>query len=211
MKITDIKQQKNNKNRFAVFIDNKFSFGLSDIELSYFKLKINDDISEKKYEDIKENIIFNNAKDKALKFLSYKMRSEKEVCNKLKEYGYTESIIKKVIDKLKEYNYINDVEFAISFIKYKSNLKGYGKQHIKYELIKKGIDNCTIDDLFQNLDINETEKALNFIEKKLKGSTKLDTKEKQKLFAYLERKGYCYNIIKTAFKQYIEQNKNIDV
>jgi len=210
MKITNIKQQKSNKDRFSVFIDNEFYFELSSIELSYFKLKINDNISEEKCKNIKENITFNNAKDKALKFLSYKIRSEKEIYNKLKEYEYTESIIKKVIDKLKEYNYINDVEFAISFIKYKYNLKGYGKQRIKYELIKKGIDSCIIDDLFQKLDINETEKALNFIEKKLKGNINLEIKEKQKLFAYLERKGYCYNIIKAAFKQYIDQNKNID-
>jgi len=52
------------------------------------------------------------AKNKALKFLSYRMRSTKEVMDKLKREGFQDFIIQDTIDYLKNYNLIDDLQFA---------------------------------------------------------------------------------------------------
>ena len=60
--------------------------------------------------------------NQALRFLSYRPRSEKEVRNKLKIKSEKLKIedstvtIDKIIQKLKEYNFINDLEFAKKWV-----------------------------------------------------------------------------------------------
>ena len=49
MIITAITQQKNNKDRYSVFIDDNFAFGLIMQDIVYFKLKQGEEISQEKY------------------------------------------------------------------------------------------------------------------------------------------------------------------
>lgn len=202
MIITNIEKQKKNENRFSVFIDNKFAFGIDGVDLLYLKIKIGSKLSDKEYNYIIENILYQKAKDKAIKYISYKLRTEKEVYNKLKEQDYDDITIQKVIELLKTYDYINDKEFTKSYIHDKFNLKGYGSERIKYELKSKGVDEQIIKDELNQSNINEVDKALMLLDKKLKGNFDIEFKEKQKIFGFLLRRGFNYDTIKRAFDNY---------
>ena len=52
------------------------------------------------------------AKDTALKFLSYGMKTEKQVADKLKEKDFAEEVIRDTLAYLKDLRYIDDMNYA---------------------------------------------------------------------------------------------------
>ena len=199
MKITDIQQQKKNNERFSVFIDGEFRFGLSSVDVLFFKLKIGDEITEERCQYILENVIFTKARDRALKYLGFKARTEREVLKKLQEYEYPEEIILRVVELVKRYNYVNDENFATAYVKDRVKLKGYGKQKIKYELRERGVSESIIESCLEEIPLNELENAVKYISKKTKNPN--DPKERNRIYNALVRRGFSYEIIQTAFEQ----------
>lgn len=206
MKITKIEKQKNNLKRYSVFIDDEFAFGIDELDLLYYKLSENTQIDETKYNFILENVIYNKAKNKAVKYISYQPRTEKEVTEKLKECEYSDDIIFRVIETMKKYNYINDKEYAKNFLTSKLNLKGYGIFKISFDLKQKGISDDIINDIIENTELNENKRALEVLEKKLRGKKISDYKEKQKLYNFLLRRGFSYDVIKEAVNNFQEND-----
>lgn len=207
MIITKIEKQKNNNKRYSIFIDNEFAFGIDEIDLLYYKLKENEPLDNEKYEYILNKLLLKRAKDKALKYLGYKMRSKNQVIKKLQEYEFPSNVINKVIKVLEKYNYINDKDFAKAFIKDKLNLKGHGVFKISYDLKMLGVDEEIFKKyLYDEKFINEEKKAKDLLLKKLgnKNIEDLDYKEKQKIYAYLARRGFSYDSIKKAFNSLLE-------
>lgn len=207
MIITKIEKQKNNNKRYSIFIDNEFAFGIDEVDLLYYKLKENQPLDKQKYDYITNELLLKRAKDKALKYLGYKMRSKNQVVEKLKQDDFPDYVITKVINFLQKYNYINDDDFAKAFIKEKVNLKGYGVYKISYDLKKLGVDPQIFEKYLYNTDfINEEEKVKTLLTKKLKGQSlqNLDYKEKQKIYAYLARRGFSYDSINKGFNNLLE-------
>ena len=54
MIITDIKKQVKDTERYSIYIDNKFVFGLSGVDVLYYRLQIGNEISQEKYDEILE-------------------------------------------------------------------------------------------------------------------------------------------------------------
>ncbi len=204
MRITDLQYQRNKK-RINVFIDNEFSFGI-DEELKFkYSIHIDDEISPEFIEGIiraEEQLKSNN---QALRLLSFRQRSEKEIEEVLRRKGYNEENILHTINYLKQNKYIDDEYFTKSFIRDKQNLNGYGSQRIKYELIKKGVSKELIENYLLDNPDEEYELALNIASKKLKSYKEEDKKSTwNKLGAYLQRKGYSYEIISKVLRKLLE-------
>ncbi|MCD8158882.1 MAG: RecX family transcriptional regulator [Clostridiales bacterium] len=208
MIITDIQRQKNNEKRFSVYIDGKFSFGVSDIDLLYYKLKTGDELSESKYNEIINNNTYIKARDTALRFLGYRMRSWREIDDRLKRGEFPEDIRERVIAFLEEYGYIDDRAFAKAYIDEKRRLKGYGGIRLKQELYQKGISREIIDELSDELSEDNIETIKKAIDKKLKGNTVSDRKELQRLYGYLMRKGFSYEQSKEALEEYTKETED---
>lgn len=198
MKITDIKKQKNNPKRYSVFVNGDFAFGLDEVDVLYYKLLNCDEISEEKFNFIKENTVFNKARDTAIKYLSFKARTKKEVADKLAEKDFTEDIIDKVIVLLEKYNYIDDYSYAGSFLRDKFNINGFGTERIKYELKQRGISEEIIEKVIEENCFDEIKKAAELIERKY-GAYEFDIKERRKIEGFLLRRGFSFSTIKDAF------------
>ncbi len=207
MIITNIERQKNNEKRFSVYIDGKFSFGVTDIDLLYYKLRIGEALSEEKYREIVCNNAYIKARDTALRFLGYRMRSRREVSDRLKKDDFSEEIRERVLSFLEEYGYIDDEAFAKAYIEEKKRLKGYGGIRLKQELIMKGISREIIDGLSEELESDDIDIIKKAIEKKLKGGSVSDRKELQRLYGYLMRKGFPYEKCKEALTEYNEETE----
>lgn len=208
MTITKIEKQVNNQKRYSIYIDEKFAFGVSEEDLIYFKLKENSDITEQRYNYIMEYVIYTKAKDKAYKFLGYKARSEKEVRDKLTKENYPQEIIDRIIELFKHYNYINDENYTKAYINNRIKFKPRAKRMLKYELAQKGIDSDTIENIIDSSNIDETDIAINLLQKKLKNKKDIEQKEKQRIYNYMLRRGFDYETINKAFKEVL--NLHID-
>ncbi len=204
MKITSIEPQKN-KNRVNIYVDNLFSIGIEEELRFKYKLEIGMEVNDAFIKDILRVEEQNKVTNHALKLLSYRQRSEKEIYDALKRKGFEDSYIENVINYCKEYNYLDDRAFAESFIKDKINLNKYGPERIKYELILKGISKDIINELLV-IDYDEQyEIAMKIAEKKLKSYEKDDRNSiYRKLSGFLQRKGYPYDIISKVIKEILK-------
>jgi regulatory protein len=200
--VTKIETQKRNPKRKSVFIDGKFAFGLDEEVLYKSGLKKGESLTEQQIKKITKEERKKEAKDVALRFLSFQRRTEKQIREKLQKKGFDEKTIKATIDKLKEFDLINDLEFATSWVKDRLAFKPRGKKLLKQELYKKGISKETIEQVTQELCQDEDKLALELLEKIKKRYKSLEPKvAKRRMFGFLLRRGFAYETTKKALNQ----------
>jgi len=147
--------------------------------------------------------------NKALEFLSYRTRSEKEVRDKLKLKQAEPEVIEKVISKLKEKRFINDEEFARQWIENRERFRPRSLRLIKLELRQKGIEDEIIERIISNdefLISNDLEQAKKLVEKRIGKVRDLPRQEiYQKLGRFLASKGFNWDTIKKAIDEILEK------
>ena len=130
------------------------------------------------------------AKLKALGLLNYMDRTEAGLRQKLKEKSYSDEVIEQTMDYVKSFGYINDVSYAERYILNKQNSKS--RQEIYMALLQKGISKEDIEQAMEQC--YETEEEIEAIrrlcEKKHFLAESSSDAEKQKMYAYLLRKGF---------------------
>ncbi len=144
----------------------------------------------------------------ALRFLSYRTRSEKEIREKLKSKKVEPITIEKIILKLKKYKFIDDVEFAKGWIEGRLRFKPRSLRLIKMELKQKGISDDIIDRIINDkgLMINDLEQAKILVEKRIGRLKGLD-KQKiyEKLGRFLASKGFNWDTIKKSIDEILDK------
>lgn len=181
-----------NKKKYKIICDD-FAFALYKREISKYHIEIGSEMDEKVWQEICDEVLFKRAKDRALYLLESFERTEYQLYQKLKDGYYPIVIIERVIAFLKQYNYINDVEYARRYIEcymYKKSIKC-----IETELYKKGIKKDVFDGLVCIDDEIEIEQIKQILSKKKYLEKANDIKEKNKIFNYILRRGYSFEMI----------------
>lgn len=153
-------------------------------------------MQDSKVEEIFEKVYF-----KILNFISYNLRSEKEVSDRLTKYlsryrissSEKNDLSVKLTSKLEESGYLDDLNFAFSYIKSVSDSKKpISKRKIIHFLMKKGVPRDIISDALNSLPADfSRSNAVKDAEKKLRLLGNIDEfSKKRKLYDYLFRKGY---------------------
>lgn len=210
-KITDIKPQKIKK-RFNIYLDGKFAFGLPAETLVKAGLKIDQKISEEKVEKLIKEDEFIKFYDRVLKFLSYRPRSEKELQDWFKKKKVGSETQKLIEKKLKKLGYFNDRDFAQWWIEQRMTFRPFGKRRLALELRQKGISREIIDEELAGLKDEElSQLAEKVAKKKLKSLKNLPFFEaRQKLTAFLARRGFGWEIIKEVVAKTLKRKYNKD-
>lgn len=205
MKITSIKTQKRKRDRVSIFIDDTFSFGISEETSFKLGLCVGMEITDEFINEILMEEEGHKVLDSALNFLSYRARSEKELYKRLKQKEYPNNLILQTIDYCKERGYLDDKEFALSFIRDKTNINKYGPKKIRYELYKKGVSQDIIDEVLVPDKNEEYDRALELGLKKI-NKYKNDNRDAiyRKLGGFLQRKGYSHDIVYKVLREIVE-------
>lgn len=192
--ITKIQAQKA-KNRFNIFINGKYSFAVDDTILVTEGLYKGKELKEAEIEELREKGEASKAYQAALNYLSYKMRSEKEIREHLKQKDY--EMIDPVIEKLKKHQYINDKEYGKSFVRTSFQLKNEGPKKIERKLVEKGLSNEEILTGLEEYSLEQQkENALKATEKTLKRQKNKSNREiQQKVREQLMLNGFESDII----------------
>ena len=192
MVITKISKAK--KFQSLIYVDNQFYCALDNDILTLNNLKVGQEISRERLDKIAFDSDFKRAKEKAFYILERRDHSSFELVSKLKR-DYSEEVALKVTDKMKTLGLINDESFARKYTEELLNSKCYSKYRAKLELLKKGIDKDTINDILSNFEIDEEENIRNLLEKKYKNAF-TDEKIKRRAVAFLQRQGYKFENIR---------------
>ncbi|NJD03259.1 MAG: regulatory protein RecX [Ruminiclostridium sp.] len=198
MKITSIEKNKRSKDRFSVYIDNRFSFSIS--EDDYLSLNLYDKsvLSQVEIDYIKNTINFRAAKNCALRFLSYKLRTEKEVRIKLHDDGFDGDSIEMAINELKALGYINNKIYVQKYVFDRSKLKPKSKKLIKFELLGKGIQEEIIDEVLNDWNVDERSVAESLVKRKFGKYDFNDDNVKRKAYMFLKHRGYSHDVIESV-------------
>ena len=149
--------------------------------------------------------------EKALKklmhYCAYRDRSEKEVQDKLKEYGLKRDEEEEIIATLKADRFIDNRRFAENFARGKFFYNKWGKRKIRQYLQQHRISPELIREALKEIDDKDYRKTIrHLIEMKIK---QYETKDKEQLLAkiyrYLEAKGYepgeFYELLKDEIRK----------
>lgn len=139
---------------------------------------------------------------KALKFLSFRPRSEKEISDYLIKKKADINLVNSIIEKLKIQKFLNDLEFAKWWIEQRTEFKPKGLRLIELELKQKGISKDLIDELrIKNYELwkDDLTKAKELLEKYRKRFEGLDRQKiYQRAGGFLGRRGFDWETIKSA-------------
>jgi len=196
--ITTLQFQKKDKNRVNIFLNGQYAFAIH-INLA-LRLKKGQILSEIEISELKQADMVYRAYELALRYLSYRARSEHELQIYLEEKGYQPSIIKATISRLVEDDYLDDEAFARSWLTDRERLKPRGKRALRYELRQKGVTEAVINKVL--VDLDEPTSAWRAIEPKLRQWQRLDQASFQKkLMGFLSRRGFDYEVCYQVYEQ----------
>lgn len=206
--ITDIKIKKNNLNIVKLYINSEVFAEIDYSVVQDLNLHIGETVSEQMLEIIEQNSMLSSAKIEAIRFLSYRPRSEWEIEKKLYNKKYQLNIIKNTINWLKEENLINDRDFAIQWIRYQVGKKPAGRIKLRNELFKKRIDkkiiDSAIDSFFEQYE-DELALAKQLIRKKQFSLHSKNIELKPvKIISLLKRQGFSNTVIQRIYEEFLE-------
>jgi len=190
--VTRLEPQKKNPQRLNVYLDGEFAFGISRAAVPW--LDEGAQLSPQKITDLQQKDQFENAYQRALNFLSFRIRSEKEIQQNLQKYEVSEDVIDDVLEKLRSVSLLDDQEFAKQWIENRIQFRPRGKRALSSELFQKGLSGQIIEDALSDLD--EEGLAFDCARQKISKFKDLEQKKfQEKLSSYLNRRGFPYSII----------------
>lgn len=197
MKITKISEQIKNPNRVSIFLDGKYSFSLNLDQLLDEKLKISQDIDEQALNDLKKKSDLGKMRLRTIEWLYIRPRSAKELTTYLRSKKLDPDEINSLISNLQLKGYQNDEQFTQWWFsqrqaKHKSN------RYIVNELRAKGISSEVLNKYYEEHVIDDKTAIQELITKKRLLQKYSD---KQKLYSYLLRQGFSYDLIKEVVNQ----------
>ena len=199
MTVTDVTAVT--KQKFRIEIDGQPAFVLYKGELSRYKIRKDEEISEEVYREITEELLTKRAKLRAMHLLEKMDRTKADLRRKLEHSGYPAKAVEGAIAYVESFHYIDDARYAAAYIDCQKNRKG--KARLKMELLQKGVASEIIDAALENAeeDMDSKEVIRKMLQKKRRGEGPMDDKEKQRLYGFFMRKGFSSSDILSVFRE----------
>lgn len=193
--ITLVETQRKRRDRVNVYIDDRFAFSLNSVIAQAAGLRRGLNLTDLEISSLLERDSFQKAFDRALNYLSYRPRSEEEVRLNLRRKNIPEEVSSKVIERLKETKLIDDSSFAEYWLQNREAFSPRGQRAVKMELRRKGVASETIDQVVADQG-DESESAYRAGIKRVARLKTSDYRDfRQKLGAYLVRRGFDYDVV----------------
>lgn len=197
MLITNLKASKKNNNYIQLFSGEKYIGSVFIDFVLENSIGVNEEINDSLLQELIERTAIKRLFDLSVNYILRRPRSRKEIYEYINKKLFKFKIklskagIDEIMEKLERYNYINDEVFAEQWAN-SSLRKGRGPGRIRQELMIKGIDKNTIDNIVFKLDEEEIERQKEkVLEKYLRNKKfKNEYEEKFKTKQYLMSKGF---------------------
>ena len=137
---------------------------------------------------------------KAIDCVSRRQMSVKELRDKLIEKGAGDAVADYCIDRLISLKLLNDEAYAASVVRHYSSA-GYGTARIRSELKHRGIERDLWDTAFDSMETDDFSSQIDSIIKKKLHNPK-DSDAVKKVSAYLFRRGYSWDEIRSSLSRF---------
>lgn len=175
MQISKIERQKKRPDRYSLYIDEQFALGVHEAVLIKCGIHKGMTLTPEKLKTIQIAEYQEGLYQKALNYLSYGLRTAKEIHDYLmkqfekknkadsedqenkaadaKDYPLediaSEDFIQPIMQQLMDQNLINDRYYAEAYARTQADIYAKGPDKIRYDLLKKGIDPHIVEDAME--------------------------------------------------------------
>lgn len=192
--ITALKAQKRDKTRVAVYLDGEFAFGLALIHALW--LKTGQTLTDAQIEELKAADTLEKARQRALDFIGYKPRTEREVRQRLTRAGVDEASMAQIVADMRNAGLLDDASFSKEWVESRLRSSPASRRKLEWELRQKGVAQSVINQTLQTADVDDTQTALDMARRRLPRLAGDDAiTQKRKLSDYLARNGFNYSTI----------------
>ncbi|MBR1476699.1 MAG: regulatory protein RecX [Lachnospiraceae bacterium] len=191
MVVTDIEPLGSRK--VKIYLDDEPAFVLYKGELHKYWISVGNEINPTVCNEINTVLLPKRAKLRLMKLLQKRPYTEAELRRKLDCGEYPDEAVNEAIAYVSSYGYLDDSAYASDYIETYIDRKS--KRSIEMELIKRGISKIDIEAAWSRAEErgfsqNENAQIEALLKKKGYDSDKADMKEKQRIYAFLLRKGF---------------------
>jgi regulatory protein len=208
VRITKIENQQKRPGRKNIYADGKFVAGVSAETLLKLALRTGDEIGPDQLKAILAAETTQSARNTALRFLSTRPRTEREIRSKLREKEFSDEEIALVVRDLRQAGLLDDREFARLFIRNAMTLHPAGAAVLRRKLLILGVDRTTIDDIIaeelssQSQAESAHDLARRFIARARAARTQQSPEKlRARLSGYLARRGFPWETIRDATRE----------
>lgn len=196
MRITGLEPTK--KGRYALMVDGEFLFSLHrDTVLLTPWLQRDAEVTPPQLEDLRREDEVRQAKEKAMDCLSAAAQTSGMLREKLRR-RYSEEAVEVAVCRMEELGLINDLDYSRRFAADAVNLRYYPKRRIAAELQRKGVSEEILSEVLAEItEETEIKTACRLLEKQYREKL-CDRRERDKVKAALQRRGFGCETIRAA-------------
>jgi regulatory protein len=195
MKITAIRQQERRKDRYSVYVDDKYGFSLSEGALLEVKLATGQELDREQIKAYKQLSAEDKVYDNALRYAAMRRRSSWEMESYLRRKDASPDLSKQILSKLSDLGFIDDLAFAEAWVANRHLLRPTSRRKLQQELRVKRVSDEIINKVLREDQTSDLEELKAVITRKRRQAKYQDD---TKLMQYLARQGFGYDDIKSA-------------
>lgn len=189
------------RGRYRVDMEDSTAFVLYRGELTKLDIREGGEVPEETMRRIREEILPLRAKKRVMNLLQRRDYTTAGLRDKLREGAYPEACIEEAIAYAASYGYVDDARYAEDFIR--CHLEQKSRTRMEQDLMRKGISKAMIGEAFEKLAEEGTaqdEESMikTLLEKKNFDHRAATEKDKQRMYAFLYRRGFHTEAIKSA-------------
>lgn len=189
------------RGRYRITMEDGTVFVLYRGELAKLDIREGVDVPEEVLRRIREEILPLRAKKRVMNLLQKRDYTTAGLRDKLREGAYPEACIDEAVAYAESYGYVDDARYAEDFIRY--HLEKKSRTRIEQDLMRKGISKALIGEVFEKLaeegtSQDEERMICALLQKKNFNHRAATEKEKQRMYAFLYRRGFHTEAINRA-------------
>lgn len=199
-RITALRAGRGWSKRVNLFLDGKFAFSLDAETAAREELMAGQELPDDRIEALADSDRYRCAFDAAIRYLSYRPRSESELRERLLRRGFAGNTQDTVIARLREQGLLDDAAFAEFW---KSNREAFSPRSqwlTGLELKRKGVADSIVAQVVDTIDDDAA--AYRAAQSKARSLSGSDYPVfRRRLGEYLKRRGFAYGVINRAVER----------
>jgi len=204
IRITDISPQKRGKGRYLVSFEGAEPISLCAETLYRRGLRVGDELDERAIREIEGEDELVRAREAALRLLSYRRRTERELYDRLLRKGFSRESVENTVQRMRSLGFLNDLEFAEDWVRQCVERNPMGRRKVEEKLRLKGVP----DEIARNVagrffsDIDEIALARSLLLKRLWRYRGLErAKALKRMSDFLYGRGFDWETIARAVEE----------
>ena len=203
MTISEIKQTHGE--RYVLLLDDGSVIKTTLAVVSDYSLYAGRELSREELSAITGASLLERAKLRAMRIISARAMSCRELYDRLVEKGESEQDAAACVEYLLELHFLDDSQYAAMTVRHYA-AKGYGQRRIRDELYRRKVPRELWDEALEQLPQQEGELD-RLLQKRRRGAAPYDRAEKKTQSDSLARRGFSWREIREALERWSTANE----